>query len=322
MAQRVVGQLGFVDSMVAGSGRRSGDGLERITGLVDWTAVERRMGDLYPSRTGERAFPPLVMLKVLLLQCWYALSDPEMEAALDDRLSFRRFAGLSLEDAVPDHSTIWRFRQRLAERRLDQDLLREIERQLDAAGLIVRRGTLIDASLVSSAARRPRLEEGQTSKTDTDARFGANNERRRFTFGYKMHVAVDAGPALIRAATLTPANIQEIDMASELVRGDERIVYGDRGYDSQRLHDLLAGRGIENGIMRRKAMHRSLDPEGMARNHAISAIRRTVEKVFGTLKRHYQLGRMRYFTQARNRVRFLLSAICYNLRRMQAIIAA
>lgn len=321
MAQRVVGQLGFADSMVAGCGRRSGDDLERVSGLVDWAAISARIGDLYPSRSGEKAFPPLVMFKVLLLQCWYALSDPEMEAALDDRLSFRRFAGLSLEDAVPDHSTIWRFRQRLAEKRLDRGLLQEIERQLDVAGLLVKRGTLIDASLVSSAARRPRMDEGRTSPTDPEARFGTSNERGRYVFGYKMHVAVDEGSALVRAAVLTPANIQEIDIAAELVRGDERAVYGDRGYDGKRLHDLLAGLGMDNGVMRRSPAHRPLGPEGVARNHALSAIRRTVEKVFGTLKRHYQIGRMRYFTQARNRVRLLLSVIAYNLRRMRAISA-
>lgn len=321
MAHRVVGQLGFVDSMASEVGRRSGDQLERIAMLVDWPALAARMGDLYPSRTGEKAFPPLVMLKVLLLQCWHGLSDPEMEAALDDRFSFRRFAGLSLEDEVPDHSTIWRFRQRLADRHLDQELVLEVERQLDQAGLIVKRGSLIDASLVSSAARRPRMEEGQTSKTDKDARFGANNERRRFTFGYKMHVAVDEGPALVRAAILTPANIQEIDMAATLVRGGERTVFADRGYDSKRLYDHLAALNIAAGIMKRGAKGKPLDPEAVNRNHAISAIRRTIEKVFGTLKRHYQLGRMRYFTQARNQVRFLLSTICYNLRRMTVLAA-
>lgn len=319
MAERIVGELSFVDSLMAEHGRRSSESLERINGLVDWNSVSTKLGHLYPSRHGEKAFPALVMLKVLLLQCWHGLSDPAMEAALDDRLSFRRFSGLSLEDQVPDYATIWRFRQKLADLKLDQVLLQEIERQLDKAGFVMKRGTMIDASLTQSAARRPRINEGKESKTDNDARFGANNERGRFTFGYKMHVAVDEGAVLVRAAVLTPANIQEIDLACDLVRGDEAQVLADRGYDSKRLHNHLAERGIKNGVMRRGQKGKPLEGEALQRNHAISAIRRTVEKVFGTFKRHYQLGRMRYFTHARNQVRFLLSAICYNLRRADVI---
>src|SRR5512132_2703835 len=87
-------------------------------------------------------------VKLLLLQQWYGLSDPSLEEAVDDRLSFRRFAGLPLDEGVPDHSTIWRFRQELAAHGLAEALFEEINRQLDARGLIVRQGTLIDATLL------------------------------------------------------------------------------------------------------------------------------------------------------------------------------
>lgn len=323
MAHRRVGQLGFVDQMVSGKRRRGEDVLERIKALVDWAAIETRLGAFYPSRTGEPGYPPVVMFKVALLQVWHGLSDPEMEAALDDRLSFRRFAGLSLEDEVPDHSTIWRFRERLAKRGLDRALFAEIERQLDQAGLVIKRGTLIDASLAPAAARRPKMDEGKLSKTDPDARFGTSSERgRRYVFGYKMHVAVDQGSGLVRAAELTSANVQEIDIAGALVRGDEGCVYADRGYDSRRLHDRLAHLGIANGVMRRNARHRPLAAAEVERNHLISTVRRAVEKVFGTFKRHYRLDRMRYFAMARNRARLMITAIGYNLRRMAVLAAA
>jgi transposase, IS5 family len=321
MAHRRVGEAGFVDGMISHRGKRDGEMLQRVAGLIDWASIERKIGPLYPSRTGELAYPPLVMFKILLLQAWYGLSDPEMESAMDDRLSFGRFAGLSLEDEVPDHSTIWRFRERLAKSGLDEVLFADVARQLDGAGFVVKKGTLIDASLVSSAARRPRMSEGKTSATDPDARFGTSNERGRFEFGYKMHVAVDAGTALVRHVILTPGNIQEIDMAKDLVRGDERKLYADRGYDSKRLHDHLEACNIENGVMRRAMRNKPLSAEAVANNHAISAVRRSVEKVFGTFKRHYQLGRMRYFKLTRNRVRLNITAICYNLRRA-AVIAA
>jgi transposase, IS5 family len=124
--------------------------------------------------------------------------------------------------------------------------------------------------------------------------------------------------ALVRAAVMTPANVQEIDLAATLVQGDEIKVYADRGYDSKRLHDHLAKRGIGNGVMRRGAQK---DPAIQARNHAISAIRRTIEKLFGTHKRHYGLGRMRYFSQARNAMRMAMCVIGCNLKRMMVIIA-
>lgn len=131
-----------------------------------------------------------------------------MATALADRLSFMAFAGLSLSDPTPDHSTIWRFREKLGVHALLDKLLAEANRQTAAAGLMVRQGTLIDATLMTSAARRPRMDEGKTSATDKAARFGTTNERGRFAFGYKMHVAVDAGSGLVRDMKLTPANVQ------------------------------------------------------------------------------------------------------------------
>lgn len=321
MAHRQVGEVGFVDHLMEHRGKRDGAQLDRVSKLIDWVAIDRRIGVLYPSRTGELAYPPLVMFKILLLQAWYGLSDPEMESAMDDRLSFGRFAGLSLEDEVPDHSTIWRFRERLAKSGLDQTLFEEIGQQLDGAGFMMKKGTLIDASLVSSAARRPRMSEGKTSATDPDARFGTSNERGRFEFGYKMHVGVDQGTALIRRVVLTSGNIQEIDMAADLVCRDEAKVYADRGYDSKRLHDHLEVQGIANGVMRRGLKNKPLSSEAQLRNHAIASTRKSVEKIFGTLKRHYQMGRMRYFKMARNRVRLIITAICYNMRRAAAITA-
>ena len=111
--RRKVGQLGFSDIPVTRRGNGSNDALSQIDRLVDWAAVERLLSGVHSSSRGEPAYPPLVMFKVLLLQRWHALSDPAMEAALSDRLSFMRFAGLSLSDETPDHSTIWRFRQKL-----------------------------------------------------------------------------------------------------------------------------------------------------------------------------------------------------------------
>ncbi len=319
MGRKRVGELTWVDAAVSGVGSGRTDKLLEMSRLVDWSGIERLLDGIHSSPRGEEAYPPLVMFKVLVLQRWYDLSDPAMEESLADRLSFRRFAEFSLEDRTPDHSTIWRFREELVRRGLMGPLMDELVGQLGDRGLIVKKGTLIDATLVQSAARRPGMKEGKTSRSDPDARFGTNNERGRFEFGYKGHVAVDGGSALIRAVRITPANTQEIDVAVALVQGDEQAVYADRGYDAERLHSHLAAAGIADGVMRRARKGRPLSPEELARNHDIAPRRRPVEKVFGTLKRSYGLARMPYFNQARNTVAFTLACIAYNLRRAHAL---
>src|SRR5262249_10907285 len=182
MAQRKIGQLGLLDAALAQRGEGRRDVLDEINRLLDWSTFERALSKLYTAPKGEAPYPPLMMFKVLLLQRWHSLSDPQMEVALFDRLSFQRFAGLSLDDKTPDHTTIWRFGERLGQDGLIELLMAELTRQLDQHGLVIKQGTLIDASLVASAARRPRMDEGRESAVDPDARFGTANDRGRFIF--------------------------------------------------------------------------------------------------------------------------------------------
>ena len=120
---RDVGQPSFAEALVRGG---SNARLERIEGLIDWSSLGAVLEGVYDSTKGRPSYPPLVLLKVLLLQGWYGLSDPGMEEALADRLSFRRFVGLGLEDTVPDHSTISRFRTLLAQRGLAERVFAEV----------------------------------------------------------------------------------------------------------------------------------------------------------------------------------------------------
>lgn len=323
MPRKQVGQLGFEDGLVAKRRGRQRDDLEAISGLIGWAGIEAVLSPVMSNaRKGEPSWPALILFKALLLQRWHDLSDEALEAHLFDRLSFQRFCGLSLGDDVPDHSTIWRFRERLARAGLIEPLFAELQRQLEGHGVLVKQGTLIDATLIQAAARRPKVAEGKTSPNDPDARFGINNERRRYEFGYKGHIAMDEGSALVRAQRLTPANIQEIDVAASLVAGDEGQVLADRGYDGARLRDHLAARGIANGVMKRGQKGRPLTPEEIARNHALAPRRRKVEAVFGTLKRIYRMSRMRYFNGARNALAFGLALFAYNLRRLDRITAS
>jgi IS5 family transposase len=313
-----VGQLGFLDAAVSRRGNGGVDTLAEIERLVDWSRFEMLLNGLHASARGEAAYPPVVMFKVLLLQRWYGLSDPAMEAALSDRLSFMRFAGLSLEDRTPDHTTIWRFRDLLGREGLMERLVAELGRQLDRAGVVLRQGTLIDASLVTSAARRPRLEEGRQSPVDPEARFGTANERGRYVFGYKVHVAVDQGSGLVRGLAVTAANVQEVEFAPRLLKAASGTLYGDRGYDSDGLRAAAAEHGLGDGLLRRRR-GRDLTPAEIERNHALSLIRRAVEGVFGTMKRTYRLARLRAFSLARNATDLALFALAYNLRRWRVL---
>src|SRR6201996_1765715 len=162
------GQLGFADGWVSAREGRSGS-LERLSVEVKWYRFEKLLAPLRTEGAGRPPFDPLLMLKALLLQQCYGLSDAELEEAINDRVSFRKFLGLSLEAASPDHTTLCRFRNRLVEAGLSAKLFSEFERQLDKRGLILKRGTMIDASLVETPFR-PGSDDGEREAVDGDAR--------------------------------------------------------------------------------------------------------------------------------------------------------
>src|ERR671933_2312334 len=144
MARRDFRQFGLADGIVRRRGKKTA-WLERLDAAIDRAAVETIVAGIHASREGGLAYPLLTYVKLLLLQQWHGLSDEGLEAAVDDRLSFRRFAGIPLAESVPDHSSVWRFREQLARHGLAERLPAEVNRQLDAEGLVLRRGTLIDA---------------------------------------------------------------------------------------------------------------------------------------------------------------------------------
>lgn len=225
-------------------GRKLGanETLERIGTLVRWYRFEKLMSRLHAAQTGRPSYPPLMMFRALLLAQWYGLSDEGLEEALNDRLSFRRFAGLGLDGATPDHSTLCRFRNDLAAAGLTEKLFAEMNRQLERLGLVLKRGTLIDATLVEAATRPPAFgseEEG----ADPDAAFARRAGRGGSTYGFKAHVAVDQETILIRDAILTPGNVNDTVVADELIQGDEGAVYADAAYDTHARRAMLKARG-------------------------------------------------------------------------------
>ena len=315
------GQRGLADEVVSGQGRESR--LQRIDALIDWKTVAALMAPIYSAPSGRPSYPPLVMIKAVILAQWYNLSDPELEEALADRLSFRRFCGLILDEQTPDHVTIWRFRKELSKRRLAEALLSEVNRQLDGRGLVVKRGTLLDATLVKAQARPPKGGAGRNgagSEVDADANW--TRQGGPYHFGYKAHVAVDQHSGLVRRAVLTPAKVYESEVADRLISGDERAVYADKAYEHKQRRRRLKAEGIKDRIMHRSHKNQLALPHWQQRRNALIApIRRQVERIFGTLKRSYGYTRVRYYSLAANETHLHLLATALNLRRAEVLTA-
>lgn len=285
--------------------------LTKIDKTINWNPIQDKISETYSmSGPGKPGYPALVLFKAVLLQQWYGLSDPGLEEAITVNLSFRLFCGLRLEDRVPDHSTIHRFRDRIAP--IIKELMESVDRQLAEHSCYVRQGTLVDATLVESVGR-PVKVKGQ-KPSDPDAAWGVKKNKK--IYGYKGHIGLDEGSELIRQAEFTPANIHDSQQFREMVSGDEYAVYADKAYASRAHSDWLLRQGIEDCILFKGSKDRPLTDIQKALNREMTAIRRNVEHVFGTFKRLYHWGRVRYFNLSRNRCSFLLLCIAYNLKRM------
>ena len=309
------GQLGFTEAFLA-PGLGSNAVLEKIEGLVKWYRFEKVLAKVRPGQSGRPPYRALGMFKALLLQQWYGLSDPGLEEALGDRLSFRRFCGFALDAPTPDETTICRFRQALVEGGLRERLLEELNRQLDQRGLLLRRGTMIDATLVAAQAKPPSFEAGAGAKSSVGEDADWTRQNGKAYFGYKAHLAMDQGSNLIRRAILTPAKIYESLVADELIQGDERAVYADRAYEKKERRRWLKSRGIKDRIMHRSHSNQPALPHWQQqRNKLIIPIRAAVEHLFGVMKRSYGYRRVRYFSLARNALQLELICLAMNLRR-------
>jgi IS5 family transposase len=333
MSERALGQLSLVDHLVHEIAPGNAF-LERVSALVDWQMLDDLLAPLRAGSMGAPAYPVSVQFKALLLQQWYGLSDPALEEALGDRLSFRRFCGVPLDRKIPDHATIWRFRERLAQSGLAAAAFACVTGQIEQAGLVLKQGTLIDASLVPAAVNKPSLPaddlppdaDGRPasklvrSPLDPDAAWTRKQGRRHF--GYKAHVALDRGSRILRRVALTPANINDTSCADALICGDERTVYADKAYDSKARTLALQARGIRNGIMRR--WHWSWRPPSRwerRRNALLVARRAPVEPLFALLKGVYRFARARYRGLVRNTVALQLAATAINLKRWTILAA-
>lgn len=295
--------------------------LSRIDDLIDWSRLEVLVSVIRPGSTGRPPYPPLTMLKALYLQALYDLSDPGLEEALLDRLSFRRFCGLGIDARTPDETTICRFRAAVSDAGVLERCFEEVNRQLDARGLVLKKGTLLDASIVAATHRPPSRRAGMGSTDPREPGADWTNKAGKSYFGYKMHIGVDAGSGLIRKELLSPARLLDGQAAEDLICGDEAAVYADRAYESKARRQALKAAGIKDRLMHRRHKYMPVLPHWMAvRNRLISRRRAPVEAVFSAMKRVYGKARTRCYSLTRNAADFTAFATVYNLSRSLKLI--
>jgi transposase, IS5 family len=321
MVHQASGKFDLADSLL-GNNQKLNQRLDKINRLVDWKPFELKMNRIYSSPCGRPSHPVLLLFKGLLLQAWYNLSDYALEEMLDDRLSFRRFVGLSVSEQAPDHSVFSRFRDQLIQLGLHAELFCELNRQLESRRLIVKNGTLVDATVIEAAAKKPaQKEDGSAGTSTVDPEADWTKKGGRYHFGYKAHVGVDQGSELIRRIVMTPAHVHDGEMLPHVICADEGWVFADKAYDSKKNHRILREKNAQNGILMKGTRERKLSGVEKMCNRILSKLRCPVERVFGTLKRSYRYNRARYLGLRKNFLQLTITSMAYNLRRMEKLCA-
>lgn len=316
-------QLGILDQLASGSGQvsRSTKRLQQIDEWIDWQPlykIGRRIDKTGP-KGGQPRKPVQWMIRGLFLQYLYQLSDPQLEDQLIDRLSFRRFVGLPLDQSVPDFSTFWRFREALAGEGLVTELFEEINRQLEAKGLLLKQGTVVDATIIESTGRplsdkkREKLESTPSSQIDTDA--DSTKKGGRYYFGYKGHIGMDIGSKLIRKVCFTAASPHDSTVLEELISEDERSLFGDKAYGRESLKKIARENGWYYGILDKGKRNAPLSDSQRKRNRKLNSVRSAVEHPFASIKDRYGMRWARAKTNLRNEARFIMGCICWNIER-------
>jgi IS5 family transposase len=326
----------------------------QINQLINWSEIEVLIKQYYNkgfSVAGRPSYPGLLLFKMCLLQTWYGLSDYEVEDKVNDSLSFMQFVGLQLEDDVPDHSIISRFRTELTNKDAFEKIFEKINKELESKGLIVKTGAIVDASITESA-RKPK---GNTTYAVADDR--KEDERReedkkaeatqrqlikvkqpgvdteaawlkkagKLYYGYKKHLCTDDTEGLIRSVVTTPANESDMHHLTDVI-DKARLKKGakiktDKGYASTTNRQALKDRGFKDHIMHKAAKNKPLTAWQIKFNQLISKTRYKIERTAGSMKRWFNAATARYIGLAKTHTQHLMEAIAYNLYRSPNIVA-
>lgn len=308
--------------------------LVKLSKMISWEGIGEKLKGIYDyeknGKGGQKPYDSLKMFKALLLGQWHSLSDPELEEALKVRLDFMVFTDFTSK--VPDDTTLCRFRNRLVALGLDVILFQEINEQLEANQLKLKKceGAVIDATILDSSSR-PRkivklmpedreeeIEQPQDKAVlveyskDPEARW--LKKRAKNYFGYKAFIATDVGDGYIESVHVTPANKSEMGQLESVIPDNKpQRVYADKGYSSKENRALLKSKKIKDAIMEKAARNRPLSFWQKKKNFLISRKRFIVEQAFGTLKRRFNFNRVSYVGQPKVKAQMVWKAICFNL---------
>jgi IS5 family transposase len=272
--------------------------LAEMAGVVPWAALEAVIDPHYPRtgpQGGRRPFPLATMLRIYSLQQWYTLSDPGAEEALYDIQSMRAFCGLELgRDAIPDETTILNFRHLLERHDLTKAVFAAVAEHLEARGALLRGGTIVDATLIA-ASPSTKNKEG---KRDPEMR--SSKKGNQWYFGMKAHIGVDAKSGLVHTAGVTGGSVHDAKVMADLIREDDRAVYGDKGYASDEKKRLAEAAGVKWAVKEKAQAGRELTARQRARNRRFGKVRAKVEHVFRVVKCQFGYRKVRYRGIAKN----------------------
>lgn len=314
-----------------------GNPLLELEAHVDWDAfrplLDRVRHKVRKSSAGRKPWDGVLMFKALVLGSLYNLSDEQLEFQIEDRRSFQRFIGLSDAKHAPDRNSFWLFRESLKELKLTEALFNAFNRQLDRAGLIARKGQLIDASFVKAPIQRntpdenARIKAGETvedwpaakrRQKDTEARWTKKGDKSYY--GYKNHVNVDNAHKLVRKYTVTDASVHDSQALNGLLDSGNtsREVWADSAYRSEAAEASLESQGYRSRIHRKGVRDKPLTDREKQGNRTRSKTRCRVEHVFAWMA---QWGgkSVRCVGLARAEVRIGFMNLVYNMRRFCAI---
>lgn len=283
--------------------------LETMNRVVPWDALCAVVEPHYPKKGNGR--PPIGlerMLRIHFLQHWFNLADLACEEALYDSASLRRFVGIDLgSEPVPDATTLLKFRRLLEQHKLAERLFAEVGRVLQGSGMTLKTGTIVDATIIAAPSSTKNADRQR------DPEMHQTRKGKQWYFGMKLHIGVDSQSGLAHSAVVTPANIHDKHPLPDLLHGQERRVYGDSAYASQKA--LMQSKAPKAKDFTNERTHRAgqVDEVKRAKNRSKSKIRARVEHVFAVVKRLWGFSKVRYRGLAKNASRAFTALALANI---------
>ncbi|MDE2389527.1 MAG: IS5 family transposase [Betaproteobacteria bacterium] len=273
--------------------------LSEMEGVIPWQALLPHIEPHYP-KTGKRGRQPMVlesMFRIYCLQNWFNLSDRQMEDALYEIESMRRFAGFSgVTDTLPDETAILNFRHLLEKHELTALLLEAINTHLKARGLLVSKGTMVDATLIHAPSSTKNREQAR------DPEMHRTKKGKQWYFGMKVHVGADVDSGAVHTVEITAAHEADISVLPKLLRAEDKVIFNEPGYASDEYKRGSRQLGIHWCVQDKRKPGQNLSGSQKKRNRKHSSIRARVEHVFRVIKRQFGFTKTRYRGLMKNTV--------------------